>query len=457
MTAQTEKNMLSKLHLKFTAIICGVSALILIVSFGYIAWSNHNQRIEAVYTELNAALESVVAKNPYGFISPANSGEFGTSDDKMFDFDFDYSNAEPPRIGDRRQTSWAFPIALYVARADEDGATSVSLLSNASTAIVEEDTLESALNAAFSTSGDQGFLQATGLYYKKIALENGSSYFAFADQNAVEDGSDLPRSLILVGLVIMLLVLVFAWLFSRWALRPVQRAWDSQQQFIADASHEMKTPLTVIMANASITLKKPQATIAEQSQWIEGIQEEAQNMERLVLDMLALAQPENAATQASASENVNLSEITERASLQFEAVAFERGIMIEEDIDENVIVAGDSAKLQRLLGTLIDNACKYAKQGTSIEVSLKSAGHNCIVSVHNWGDPIDPEDIPHVFDRFYRSDKSRDRSENNGSHSFGLGLAIAQKIAQEHKGTLSVASTAEAGTTFTARLPRVVG
>ena len=152
-----------------------------------------------------------------------------------------------------------------------------------------------------------------------------------------------------------------------------------------------------------------------------------------------------------------MSEMAERASLQFEAVAFERGVMLKDDIDSNVIVAGEPAKLQRLIGTLVDNACKYAERDTSITVSLKGAGRYCVLSVHNWGCPIDPQEIPHVFDRFYRSDKSRDRSNNDGEHSFGLGLAIAQKIVQQHGGELSVASSAEDGTTFTARLPRTEG
>ncbi len=437
MTALTEKDLLSKLHLKFTAIICGVAALILMVSFAYIAWSNQNQRIASMYVELNAALETVITKGPRDLNPPAEG-------------------AKPPRIGDKKEVSWAFPIALYIAR-ENDGDISVININRFSTAIVDDDTLQSTLESTFFSSDDQGFLADAGLYYKKITREDGSVCYAFADRMIVEDTANLNRSLAMVGIAIMLLVLALAWAFSRWALRPVQRAWDSQQQFIADASHEMKTPLTVIMANASIALKKPQATVAEQSQWIEGIQDEAQNMEHLVLDMLALAQPENAAKQDAAAERVNMSEMAERASLQFEALAFERGVMLEDNIDPNVIVAGDPTKLQRLIGTLVDNACKYAEKDTSISVSLKAAGHHCILSVHNWGCPIDPEDIPHVFDRFYRSDKSRDRSNNDGEHSFGLGLAIAQKIMQQHGGELSVASSTEDGTTFTARLPRVEG
>ena len=437
MTTHTEKDLLSKLHLKFTAIICGVAALILAVSFAYIAWSNQSQRIASMYVELNAALETVITKGPRDLDPPADG-------------------AKPPRIGDKKEVAWAFPIALYIAR-ESDGDISAININRFSTAIVDDDTLQSILESTFFSSDDQGFLADEGLYYKKIVREDGSVCYAFADCIIVEDTANLNRSLIVVGIAIELLVLALAWAFSRWALRPVQRAWDSQQQFIADASHEMKTPLTVIMTNASIALKKPQATIAEQSQWIEGIQDEAQNMEHLVLDMLALAQPENAVTKNAATEHVNMSEMAERASLQFEAVAFERGVMLKDDIDSNVIVAGEPAKLQRLIGTLVDNACKYAERDTSITVSLKTAGRCCVLSVHNWGCPIDPQDIPHVFDRFYRSDKSRDRSNNDGEHSFGLGLAIAQKIVQQHGGELSVTSSAEDGTTFTARLPRTEG
>ena len=242
MTTHTEKDLLSKLHLKFTAIICGVAALILAVSFAYIAWSNQSQRIASMYVELNAALETVITKGPRDLDPPADG-------------------AKPPRIGDKKEVAWAFPIALYIAR-ESDGDISAININRFSTAIVDDDTLQSILESTFFSSDDQGFLADEGLYYKKIVREDGSVCYAFADCIIVEDTANLNRSLIVVGIAIELLVLALAWAFSRWALRPVQRAWDSQQQFIADASHEMKTPLTVIMANASIALKKPQATIA---------------------------------------------------------------------------------------------------------------------------------------------------------------------------------------------------
>ena len=154
MTTHTEKDLLSKLHLKFTAIICGVAALILAVSFAYIAWSNQSQRIASMYVELNAALETVITKGPRDLDPPADG-------------------AKPPRIGDKKEVAWAFPIALYIAR-ESDGDISAININRFSTAIVDDDTLQSILESTFFSSDDQGFLADEGLYYKKIVREDGS-------------------------------------------------------------------------------------------------------------------------------------------------------------------------------------------------------------------------------------------------------------------------------------------
>ena len=431
MTDTAENLMLSKLRVKFVALICGVTALILAVSFSFIVWFAHNQEERSVYAELNSAAESIAVKAPR---DPLGAGTL---------------NLQPPHIGKKEKANWSFPIALYYL----DGRMETSLPVEGATATIDAEILASSLEHVLSSGQEQGLIRSTNLYYAFRSNPDGPYFFAFADGSVAHSASHLVEVLIPVGLIIMVLVFVLAWFFSRWALRPVQQAWDTQQQFIADASHEMKTPLTVILANAAIALKKPQATVAEQSQWIEGIQDEAQNMEQLVLDMLALAQPINASGSSSAFEPVSLTQLAQRASLQFEAVAFERGLLVDDNVESDVTILGDATQLQRMIGTLVDNAIKYATADSTISITLKSAGQNGILSVHNWGDPIDPNDLPHVFARFYRSDKSRDRSTEEGSHSFGLGLAIAQKIATQHGGTLTVTSSEAEGTTFTACFP----
>lgn len=432
MTDTAENLMLSKLRVKFVALICGVTALILAASFSFIVWAAHNQEVKAVYVELSTTAESTYTKMPHDAFGPR--GEF---------------NPQTPRIGGRLQVNAPFPIAVYFI----DGRDGTGIPVDGSTATIADDVLESALEFALNSPSEQGLVESADLFFLRSQRTNGDCIIAFADKQVAGDALRLVKPLVPVGLAIMVLVFVLAWFFSRWALRPVQEAWSKQQQFIADASHEMKTPLTVILANAAIALKKPQATVAEQSQWIEGIQDEAQNMEQLVLDMLALAQPINASGSSSAFEPVSLTQLAQRASLQFEAVAFERGLLVDDNVESDVTILGDTTQLQRMIGTLVDNAIKYATADSTISITLKSAGQNGILSVHNWGDPIDPNDLPHVFARFYRSDKSRDRSTEEGSHSFGLGLAIAQKIATQHGGTLTVTSSEAEGTTFTACFP----
>jgi signal transduction histidine kinase len=139
--------------------------------------------------------------------------------------------------------------------------------------------------------------------------------------------------------------------------------------------------------------------------------------------------------------------------LEFESIAFENGIELHPDITEGLMVIGDESRLRRLITTLLDNACKYTERGNAVNVRLiRIESHKLRFSVNNEGTTIDEKDLPHVFDRFYRADESRTNAGSEAS-SHGLGLSIAHGIAEEHGGTLTVASNAEHGTTFTAELP----
>ena len=178
-------------------------------------------------------------------------------------------------------------------------------------------------------------------------------------------------------------------------------------------------------------------------------------MQGLVGDLLELAKmdEEEAAAGTGGSranfEPVDLSDLVEGELLQFESVAFERGVQLEPYVQPGISLFGNKQRLRRLASTLIDNACKYVDEGGVVEVTLSETGKQAKLTVRNTGAPIAPEDLPHVFDRFYRADKAR----TSGAGGHGLGLAIARAIAEEHRGTLTVASTQEAGTTFTATLP----
>lgn len=323
-----------------------------------------------------------------------------------------------------------------------------------------QDSLAEALAVADSSAGaasggGMGALQAacvsghvasTDLYYGVRETLRGTKV-AFARGSYVTNSiANLGKLLAAVSAGVWAAFLAISILLARWVVRPTERAWSQQQQFVADASHELKTPLAVMMANNSILLSHEGETIESQRRWVESNQTEARQMLELVNDMLFLARPDNAERQL-VYEDVDLSALVQRNTLQFEAVCFERGVQLEEDVAASVMVRGDANRLQRLASTLIDNACKYAD--SQVKVSLARVGNQAKLAITNDGAIIPPEDLEHVFDRFYRVDKARVRSEGG----VGLGLAIAQEVAHEHGGAITVASSEDAGTIFTATLP----
>lgn len=273
-----------------------------------------------------------------------------------------------------------------------------------------------------------------------VAIVDTTTSDAVIRQQAVKD----------VQIVCLALVALFVitWWLSGWALRPVEQAWEQQRRFVSDASHELKTPLAVILANTQI-LDRHEGVSEDARRWVTSTSEEAEHMKALVGDLLQLARADESAAGGAVSvmrhEDVDLSELVESAALEFDAVAFERGCMLETEVTEGIHVEGDPEWLERLTRILIDNACKYGAEGTTVTLTLTRVGSHPTLSVNNLGNPIDPEDLPHVFERFYRSDKARIREGEGG---FGLGLAIAKGIADAHGGSIQVTSNEASGTTF---------
>ena len=171
-------------------------------------------------------------------------------------------------------------------------------------------------------------------------------------------------------------------------------------------------------------------------------------MEDLVQKMLTLARMEDDPNRG-AWETMDLSDMVMESAIAFEATAFEKGLTIEENVESDLIVKGNRAQVQSVLECLLDNACKYAAPGSAISVSLEKAGKKAKLTVHNTGSYIPAEDLPHVFERFYRADKSRTASESSG-----LGLAIVQSVAESMGGSVLAESNEATGTSFTVQLPR---
>ena len=276
---------------------------------------------------------------------------------------------------------------------------------------------------------------------------------SFGKKLAITDSSSLSETLKTTGLTGSLICLAVlgvmffvSLLLSSLAIKPVKEAWTRQKQFVADASHELKTPLTVILANNNILQGHAEETVASQKQWLDSTQEEAGRMKKLIDQMLFLAKSDAEQT-APVMTKINMSEITERSALSFEPVAFEKNVTIKTIIGENILWNSNEELYERLLHILLDNAVKHAAENSSVILALQKNGSRLFLSVNNKGDVIKPEELPHIFDRFYRADKSR--TSETSSSGYGLGLAIAKNILENIDGNIAVSSNNDSGTTFT--------
>ncbi len=259
----------------------------------------------------------------------------------------------------------------------------------------------------------------------------------------------LVRSSLLIGGGSLLALIGLAILLARWAVRPVETAWRQQKQFVADASHELKTPLTVILTNTEL-LQSPDYDEAQKQQFTDGIRTMAQQMRALVERLLELARAENARPQAAFAP-VCLSEVAETSALLFEAALYERGLTLETQVEPELTVSGDERQLGQLVEILLDNARKYASGGT-VRLQLQRSGrHSCHLSLENEGPALSPQQLQEIFKRFTRADPARTRSG-----SFGLGLAIAQAIVQAHHGKIW-AESRDGRNTFHVELPLRTG
>ena len=310
----------------------------------------------------------------------------------------------------------------------------------------DTDALRDILSQCLEQNQTEGTVED---YHLRYLVEDNGLYrkLAFVDMSMEQATlARVIRSYLVIALAALLVLLGIAAAASRWVTRPVERAWRQQRQFLSDASHELKTPLTVILSNAE--LLEGAALPEKPARWSGNIRCEAEQMRTLVEQMLTLARADNGVRPA-AMEPVNFSDVATECVLSFEPVAFEAGKPLEDHVAEDVTVTGDKDRLRHLISILLDNAVKYGAPGGTITLTLERTERQARLTVANPGDPIPPEHLPHRVERFYRADSSR--GEQSG---FGLGLSIADTIAREHKGSLRAESDA-VSTRFIFTLPSV--
>lgn len=290
---------------------------------------------------------------------------------------------------------------------------------------------------------DEGYIEKYDLMYYRIMTRD-LLVISFVDQSGQQE---VLESLLVTGAVIggisLIVFFVISLFLAKWMVKPVEKAWDKQKQFISDASHELKTPLTVIMANAELLQSTGRNS---EQQYSSNILTMSMRMRDLVEGMLNLSRVDNGQVK-STFKIVDLSALVSDAVLPFEPLFFEKGLVLQSTVEQGITVNGSDQYLAQVVQILLDNAIKYSQPGI-VELQLQRYGRTqAMLTVSNPGNPISPKDQDRIFDRFYRIDEAR-----TGSGSFGLGLAIAKSLVTEHGGSIWVESN-KTGNCFCILLP----
>ena len=298
----------------------------------------------------------------------------------------------------------------------------------------DTDFLNSLLTVSTADTNETGIIKTYNLRYLKVSSSAGLC-IVFADISSEQNTlRSMLRLFFLVGAAAFAVFLGISFLLARWAVKPVAKAWDQQRQFVADASHELKTPLTVIMTNAEL-LQNPDYDEESKERFSQSILKMSGQMRVLTERLLELARSDNGSTKMIL-EKIDFSRLIEEGLLPFEPVMFEKGLTFESEIEPGININGSRQRLNQLLDILLDNAQKYASEAGSVIVKLSRTGHNkCRLEVSDTGAPMSHEELKNIFKRFYRADKARTTGEG-----FGLGLSIAQQIAEEHHGKIKAES-----------------
>lgn len=263
---------------------------------------------------------------------------------------------------------------------------------------------------------------------------------------------NLLKIFIGVGSLSLILLFFISIYFTNKAINPLEETFRKQKQFIADASHELRTPLTIIKTNVSLLRENEMETIHSQKKWINYIDSQAGRMSTLINEMLSLANLD-ANKKKEEIININLSKMIRDSLLVFEVVIFEKGLILGEDLTDNIFIKGEQNQIKKLISILMDNAIKYTNNNGKITVLLINERNKAKLIIRNTGEGIEKEHLEKIFERFYRVDDSRDR----GTGGYGLGLSIAKAIVEEHKGKIHAESIINNETSFIIELPLSIG
>lgn len=412
--------MLKKLKHKFILITMLIVIFILLICFISLNMVAYRMTRNQIIMELNNISADVIG-----------------DDDMLIDDD----KRDESNLFDKQEHP---PFASFTVIISSDNSIKAAYANKELTSVTSD--ISSATDAILNSDKRNGILYDSHIIFHEFRRDK-ETVITFTSLNTLLSRSALVTNASAIVIACCgALFFVLIYILAGVAMHPVERAWEREKQFVADASHDLKTPLTVIMANTEIIRNHKSNSIDEVAKWLDSTEEEAQRMKRLVESMLELAQSE-CINESISLTPVNVSDICESTVLQMEAIAFEKHVCINTSITKNITIKSHSDYFTRLVHILIDNAIKYSAENASVTVKLKKQKREVKLSIHNVGALIAEEDIPHIFERFWRSDRART------TESFGLGLSIAKNLCENLGGKISVVSEKSHGTEFTATFP----
>ena len=284
----------------------------------------------------------------------------------------------------------------------------------------------------------EGKLMQDDRQYRYLAVHEPEGVWAVIAECSQEQAlvKTLRRNSILFTLLGAFLLIPVCAVLTKWVSKPIETAWEQQNDFVSDATHELKTPLTVIATNTEAVMANPNATIESQEKWLDSIQGETTRMAGLVGDLLFLAKIDAHEIHPD-PEELEVSDLLEEMCMERESQIFEAGRMFDYEMTPGIRYIGDARLIRRMVDVLLDNAEKYTPEGGSIRMVVnRDRKLRLRIVVSNSGDTIPPEALQKIFDRFYRVDPARARDTGG----YGLGLCVAKSIAELHGGTITASS-----------------
>lgn len=321
------------------------------------------------------------------------------------------------------------PLAFSVIITSNGGVVNV-----ASPFAMSEDFYTNAVNQAISKKADIGRIKVEGV---NLGYRTNENHISFIDiTREVEMFNRLVWTFLWIALPLLFLIYLSSLYFAKRSIQPIESAFVKQKEFVADASHELKTPIATISTNADVLFATSDKNTKK---WITHIKTETTRMAGLVESLLYLAKIDYEDKPQFAP--IDLGEVLNDVILPLEAVIHEKNVDLQVNCAESVMMKGDMVQIHRLLGILIDNAIKYTSG--EISVNIENLGSQAQITVKNSGGAIPPQKLDKLFDRFYRADES-----HQYTGGFGLGLSIAKAIVERHKGEITCSSSEEDGTRF---------